>query len=108
MVPDEGIEPPTFGLQNRCSTAELIRLSWLRRRLFDRVFVTTTNWRRHEWPVLRAASKPIASSTYSSTMGFPGGGGYWLNPIDYQHVQTSNKLTQQRVRSSQHSRLCRS
>ena len=26
MVPDEGIEPPTFGLQNRCSTAELIRL----------------------------------------------------------------------------------
>ena len=25
MVPDEGIEPPTFGLQNRCSTAELIR-----------------------------------------------------------------------------------
>jgi hypothetical protein len=27
MVPDEGIEPPTFGLQNRCSTAELIRPS---------------------------------------------------------------------------------
>jgi hypothetical protein len=27
MVPDEGIEPPTFGLQNRCSTAELIRQS---------------------------------------------------------------------------------
>jgi hypothetical protein len=25
MVPEEGIEPPTFGLQNRCSTAELIR-----------------------------------------------------------------------------------
>ena len=25
VVPDEGIEPPTFGLQNRCSTAELIR-----------------------------------------------------------------------------------
>ena len=25
LVPDEGIEPPTFGLQNRCSTAELIR-----------------------------------------------------------------------------------
>jgi hypothetical protein len=24
-VPDEGIEPPTNGLQNRCSTAELIR-----------------------------------------------------------------------------------
>ena len=24
-MPDEGIEPPTFGLQNRCSTAELIR-----------------------------------------------------------------------------------
>jgi len=23
MVPAEGIEPPTFGLQNRCSTAEL-------------------------------------------------------------------------------------
>jgi hypothetical protein len=28
MVPDEGIEPPTFGLQNRCSTAELIRRPW--------------------------------------------------------------------------------
>ena len=26
MVPVEGIEPPTFGLQNRCSTAELNRL----------------------------------------------------------------------------------
>ena len=25
MVPVEGIEPPTFGLQNRCSTAELSR-----------------------------------------------------------------------------------
>jgi hypothetical protein len=25
MVPAEGIEPPTFGLQNRCSTAELSR-----------------------------------------------------------------------------------
>jgi hypothetical protein len=24
-VPAEGIEPPTFGLQNRCSTAELSR-----------------------------------------------------------------------------------
>src|SRR6476620_7587807 len=29
LVPDEGIEPPTFGLQNRCSTAELIRHCWL-------------------------------------------------------------------------------
>ena len=27
MVPAEGIEPPTFGLQNRCSTAELSRLN---------------------------------------------------------------------------------
>ncbi len=26
-VPDEGIEPPTFGLQNRCTTAVLIRLA---------------------------------------------------------------------------------
>lgn len=25
LVPDEGIEPPTFGLQNRCTTAVLIR-----------------------------------------------------------------------------------
>jgi hypothetical protein len=25
LVPDERIELPTFGLQNRCSTAELIR-----------------------------------------------------------------------------------
>ncbi len=25
LVPGEGIEPPTFGLQNRCSTAELTR-----------------------------------------------------------------------------------
>jgi hypothetical protein len=29
MVPVEGIEPPTFGLQNRCSTAELNRQSLL-------------------------------------------------------------------------------
>ena len=27
LVPVEGIEPPTFGLQNRCSTAELNRHS---------------------------------------------------------------------------------
>jgi hypothetical protein len=27
LVPVEGIEPPTFGLQNRCSTAELNRRS---------------------------------------------------------------------------------
>ena len=27
LVPGEGIEPPTFGLQNRCSTAELARLT---------------------------------------------------------------------------------
>ena len=26
LVPGEGIEPPTFGLQNRCSTTELARL----------------------------------------------------------------------------------
>ncbi len=26
MVPGEGIEPPTFGLQNRCTTAVLTRL----------------------------------------------------------------------------------
>jgi hypothetical protein len=25
MVPDEGFEPPTFGLQNRCTTTVLIR-----------------------------------------------------------------------------------
>src|SRR3546814_8285932 len=25
MMPDVGIEPPTFGLQNRCTTAVLIR-----------------------------------------------------------------------------------
>ena len=25
LVPGEGIEPPTNGLQNRCSTAELAR-----------------------------------------------------------------------------------
>ena len=32
VVPAEGIEPPTFGLQNRCSTAELIRrFRWLLR-----------------------------------------------------------------------------
>ena len=28
-MPGEGIEPPTFGLQNRCSTAELARLDWV-------------------------------------------------------------------------------
>jgi hypothetical protein len=28
-VPDEGFEPSTFGLQNHCSTTELIRLQSL-------------------------------------------------------------------------------
>ena len=27
MVPGEGFEPPTFGLQNRCTTTVLTRLS---------------------------------------------------------------------------------
>ena len=31
LVPGEGIEPPTFGLQNRCSTAELTRRGQLLR-----------------------------------------------------------------------------
>ncbi len=30
MVPAERIELPTFGLQNRCSTAELCRHTWAR------------------------------------------------------------------------------
>ena len=38
VVPDEGIEPPTFGLQNRCSTAELIRHFVVSGRLFTRGF----------------------------------------------------------------------
>ncbi len=33
MVPGEGIEPPTFGLQNRCTTAVLTRR-------LDRVFLS--------------------------------------------------------------------
>ena len=28
MVPAEGFEPPTFGLQNRCTTTVLSRRSW--------------------------------------------------------------------------------
>ena len=35
VVPDEGIEPPTFGLQNRCSTAELIRLGLVSRKRIE-------------------------------------------------------------------------
>src|SRR5882724_8508251 len=37
MVPAEGIEPPTFGLQNHCSTAELSRRNGtdLRARIAD-------------------------------------------------------------------------
>jgi hypothetical protein len=33
MVPVERIELPTFGLQNRCSTAELNRLAVARRQI---------------------------------------------------------------------------
>ncbi len=28
MVPGEGFEPPTFGLQNRCTTTVLTRRPW--------------------------------------------------------------------------------
>lgn len=41
MVPDEGIEPPTFGLQNRCTTAVLIR---------RRIFALAVQPRRHKIP----------------------------------------------------------
>ena len=35
MVPGEGFEPPAFGLQNRCSTAELTRLARLSKIAMD-------------------------------------------------------------------------
>jgi hypothetical protein len=50
VVPAEGIEPPTFGLQNRCSTAELIRRSAALERNISRV-------RRSQG--LKAAPSPI-------------------------------------------------
>ena len=42
LVPDEGIEPPTFGLQNRCTTAVLIR----RGRIGGRVLLPVHRRRR--------------------------------------------------------------
>ncbi len=39
MVPGEGIEPPTFGLQNRCSTAELTRRLFFRLQLAARLCI---------------------------------------------------------------------
>ena len=36
LVPGEGIEPPTFGLQNRCTTAVLTRPSARFRRIDNR------------------------------------------------------------------------
>ncbi len=44
MVPVERIELPTFGLQNRCSTAELNRLAF--ERLFMVVFSASSTARR--------------------------------------------------------------
>jgi hypothetical protein len=35
MVPAEGFEPPTFGLQNRCTTTVLSRRKM---RLYNRIF----------------------------------------------------------------------
>ena len=32
IEPKRGLEPPTYGLQNRCSTIELFRQRWLVRR----------------------------------------------------------------------------
>src|SRR6478752_10135587 len=47
MVPVEGIEPPTFGLQNRCSTAELNRP----RRYTERAFsLAARTGRGQGWP----------------------------------------------------------
>jgi hypothetical protein len=48
LVPDERIELPTNGLQNRCSTAELIRLA---RHIdhIERVW-ESASWRKAQWP----------------------------------------------------------
>lgn len=66
-MPAEGIEPPTFGLQNRCSTAELSRLQdqgvkaearsvWERRWLAD--------------PVLRRPLTELSAQGYWSAQPF--------------------------------------
>jgi hypothetical protein len=71
MVPAEGIEPPTFGLQNRCSTAELSRR---RVRLFsgeityNQRTVLHSLWRRDD-PVLRRVKRIVSAGRY------PSGGG---------------------------------
>src|SRR6185437_8203570 len=63
MVPAEGIEPPTFGLQNRCSTAELSRR---RVRLFsgeityNQRTVLRSLWRRDD-PVLRRVKRIVSA-----------------------------------------------
>ena len=53
MVPGEGIEPPTFGLQNRCTTAVLTRRRTLRRDLYLKppgvVAPTRRPRRRRHW-----------------------------------------------------------
>jgi hypothetical protein len=46
MVPVERIELPTFGLQNRCSTAELNRL-----KAIDRIGVGDSIWMPHDGSV---------------------------------------------------------
>ena len=60
-MPAEGIEPPTFGLQNRCSTAELSRLQdqWVSTKLSP-----FSGRRRQADPVLRRHLPELPAQGY--------------------------------------------
>ena len=79
VVPDEGIEPPTFGLQNRCSTAELIRLPVRRR--------------GSEISAARAGSSRPAAKTQKA-------GGLRHRPLDLPHLIRASGAAQSQMRMS--------
>jgi hypothetical protein len=70
MVPAEGIEPPTFGLQNRCSTAELSRhankVRYLSGRLSAKTRLLPPGTAYHRSPLVRNAASMAATAALSS------------------------------------------
>ncbi len=65
LVPGEGLEPPTFGLQNRCTAAVLTRLG--RRTYHEPAQPEITRW-----PANTPALRPAALSPWRAN----GRGGY--------------------------------
>jgi hypothetical protein len=66
VVPGERIELPTNGLQNRCSTAELNRLTWQFNNASRKLF---TGWQRAGLQVRRCFINPAGLRQMESRCG---------------------------------------